>query len=169
MKVLLDTSFLLPFIQVEPDNFSAQQLKELLDRKDHLFTYSDLSIFELVAKGMKICLNSALTVDDIHKGIDSLIYRSPLHSINWISHPQLMELTFKIRKIHSDTIDCLIFSTALYNTDCFATIDHTLIEKLKQNMELYNEIISINPRFYVWNKDLTHPPVLFSRKESRTE
>jgi len=162
MKVLLDTSFLLPFIKIEPENITSQQLKEVLGGQEHTFVYSELSIFELVAKGMKICFNSVLMIEDIHNGIDSLIYRSPLTPINWTSHPSLLELAYKIRKIHSDTIDCLIFSSALYFSDCFATADVNLFETIKQQEALYNEIKSINSRFYLWFDDLSQNPILFS-------
>jgi len=163
MKALLDTTFLLPFINVEPENLSKIQLKRLLDNNEHTLVYCELSIFELVAKGMKICFNSQLTIEDIHKGIDSLIHRSPIRVINWISHPNLLQMSFKIKKIHSDTFDCLIFSTALFYSDCFVTIDHTLIKKLKENQDLYKEIISINPNFYVWLDGLKNTPILFSK------
>jgi predicted nucleic acid-binding protein len=162
MKILLDTSFLLPFINVEPDNIPPKRLKEILEKKNNHYYYCELSIFELVAKGMKICLDSELTIDEIHKGIDSLVYRSPIKSISWISHPELLETAYEIRKFHSDTLDCLIFSTALYYSDCFSTADDTLILKIKEEEQLVKSIVKINPNFYVWFDDLEHPPVLFS-------
>jgi PIN domain nuclease of toxin-antitoxin system len=162
MKVLLDSSFLLPFIQVEPENISSQQLKELLNRQEHMFIYSELSLFELVAKGMKICYGSGLTIEEVHEGIDSLIYRSPLQPANWIGHPQIIEVAYKIRKFHSDTIDCLIFATALYLSDCFATADSTLLEKIKEQTTLFNEVLAINPRFALWFDDLQQSPINLS-------
>ncbi len=160
MKVLLDSSLLLPFIQVEPDNITPQQLKAILNRTDHTFVYSELSIFELVAKGMKICYGTDLRIEDVRRGIDSLLYRSPLQSIGWITHPNLLELAYKIRKIHSDTIDCLIFTSALYFSDCFATADQTFFDGIKREPALFNEIASVNPHFFLWFDDLAQPPVL---------
>jgi predicted nucleic acid-binding protein len=162
MKILLDTSFLLPFIQVEPNNITGKQLKEILNENIHSFFYCELSIFELTAKGMKICLGSDLTVDEIHKGIDSLVYRSPLQAINWISHPELMNIAYDIRKFHNDTLDCLIFSSAIFYSECFATADLTLLEKVKQHPELVQKIISFNNNLLIWLNDLQLPPIKFS-------
>ncbi|WP_457559685.1 hypothetical protein [Candidatus Harpocratesius sp.] len=163
MNILLDTSFLLPFIQVEPSNISGKKLKMILNKQEHTYAYCELSIFELVAKGMKICHNSELTINEIRAGIDTLVYRSPLQSINWKSHPNLFEIAYTIRNEHNDTLDCLIFTTALYFSDCFATADNTLLKNIKNNEVLAKQIISTNPRFYLWLDDLKKPPILLSK------
>lgn len=160
MKILLDTSYLLPFIQVDPENISNLQLKKILENKKHTFQYCDLSIFELVAKGMKICINSDLTIQDVHEGVDSLLYSSPIIGVQWQSHPELFEIAFRIRNIHKDTFDCVIFSTALYFSDCFTTSDFSILNKIKKQQELVEKIITINPDFQIWIGDLQKDPKL---------
>lgn len=163
MKILLDTSYLLPFLQVDPDNISNLQLKEILENTKHTFQYCHLSTFELVAKGMKICMNSDLTIQDVHEGLDSLLYSSPIQGVQWQSHPELLEIAFSLRKIHKDTFDCIIFSTALYFADCFATSDISLINKIKKQQELVEKIIKINPDFQIWAGDLQKDPQLIKK------
>ncbi len=162
MKILLDTSYLLPLIKVEVDDWSSKKLLELLYNQEDKFFFTDISIFEIVAKGMKIALNHEnLIPEDIQNGIDSLQNNKDIIRIESFHHPYIYELSFKCRKIHSDFIDCMIFSSAVCHVDCLATYDHTFIEKITQSKEIVDFIETINPEFKIIFDEMKLGPQTF--------
>ena len=159
MKVLLDTSYLLPLIKVEVQGISSSILTDLINRCDTEIFYSELSLFEIAAKGMKLILSGEnLTVFDIRSGLDSLLWNDKILSLGWAKHPLLLELSFSLRKIHKDFIDCLILATAICYTDAFITFDKEIYDRLVDNQSIIKEILEINGNFHFWFKNLLDKP-----------
>ncbi len=159
MKLLLDTTYLLPSIKVQVQGLAPSVLKDLLKNAQNEIFFAEISLFELTAKGMKlICAGEHLTVSDLRIGIDSLQYNPRVKSLPWSMHPFLLDLALKIRKIHSDFIDCLILSTAVFYTDCFVTFDETLYKKVSKESDLCKDITQTNKGFQFWFHDLKDPP-----------
>ena len=142
MKILLDTTYFLPIIGVNIKGLSNDLLIKLLKNKDYELCYCDVTLFELAAKGAKLVLaEHSLTIDDITKGLDSLIYDKRFTNISWLTYPFILELASEVRKVHSDFLDCLILSTAVYQTDIFAMFDETLFKKISRNKTLLSKIL----------------------------
>ena len=165
MKILFDSSYFMPLIRVEVNNWSSEQLYHYV--KDHSsvheFYYSELSLFEIAAKGTKIALNnSELTPKDIQIGIDSLQNYDEFSQTPLFSHPYIFDLAHLCRKIHNDFIDCLIFSSAVCYTECFSTYDHTFINKIINSKAILNKIKEINPKFMILFDDLKDKPKLLN-------
>ncbi|MHA1997359.1 MAG: PIN domain-containing protein [Promethearchaeota archaeon] len=159
MKILLDTSYLLPLIKVGVERIPENLLITLLGNRDHELSYSILSIFELAAKGIKLHVKEgAPMLVDIFRGIDALQNEARLKPIAWVDDYRLLELTKSLREIHSDFIDCVIVASAVTRCDVIATLDDDFHEKITRSEVCSQEIISINPDFAFWFGGLKSPP-----------
>ena len=167
MKMLLDSSYLLPFIQIQVERLSPRFILDLLNdptKSDWEFYYCDISLFELAAKGMKLLStslnsnNSKLTLEDIQHGLDVIRWNPHFHQILWFDHPFILGLISELRKIHSDFIDCTIFAAAICNTDAIATFDETFYNKIRKNAILCQKIKKINENFQFYFYDFSKNP-----------
>lgn len=159
MNILLDTSYFLPLIKITIDDIPDYLLKNLLVQSNHNYFYSDLSIFELTAKGFKFIIQgNKIAFQDLMKGIDSIQNDSRLVPLSWASNPIIVELAMELRKIHKDTIDCLIFATAFCICDCIITLDLEFYDQIVKVASIVKEIKSMNENFQFWFNDLLEPP-----------
>jgi len=160
MKVLLDTSYFLPLIKIKIEEIPENLLLELLKESKHHFFYSELSIFEIAAKGLKMATKKKKIVpQDVMRGIDSIQNDSRLTRLSWSHNPLIMELSSSFRAIHADTIDCFIFATAVCKCECIATMDNSFYLKIKQDASIVEKIQQLNNNFQFWFKDLSDRPV----------
>jgi len=156
MKIFIDTSYFLPLIKVEVENIPQGLLLKLLSETSHEYFYSNLSIFELTAKGLKFSSQSEeLTPQDIRIGIDTLQNDARLTLISYVDNPLIIELASLLRSIHKDTIDCLIFATAICTSECIITMDVSFFEKINSNPKIIKEIQEINDDIKFWFNDLS--------------
>ena len=156
MKVLLDTSYFLPLIKIEVEKIPPDLLIKLFTETSNEYFYSDLSIFELTAKGLKFSSQEAeITPQDIRVGIDTLQNETRLKAISYTNNPLIIELASSLRSIHQDTIDCLIFASAICTCDCIITMDLSFFEELNDNPKILAEIQEINESFKFWFNDLS--------------
>ncbi|MBD3341644.1 MAG: hypothetical protein GF353_21245 [Candidatus Lokiarchaeota archaeon] len=156
MKILVDTSYFLPFIKIKIEKFPQDTLINLLYESSNKFFYSELSIFELTAKGMKISSQKGkITPQDIRIGIDALTNDTRLTKLSFIDNPLIIVLANHLRTFHKDTIDCLIFATAICMCDCIVTMDVVLYELIRNNPPLVNHIQEVNEGFKFWFDDLS--------------
>ena len=159
MKILIDTSYLLPFIKIEIETIPDNILVNLLHNQSNEYFYSDLSLFELTAKAFKIIIkDNQINTLDLMIGIDAIQNDSRLNCISYMHNPLSIELASKLKKIQNDTIDCLIFATAICNCDCIITMDTLFYEKIKKTAPLSKEIQSLNKNFAFWFNDLSDSP-----------
>ena len=127
LKVLVDTSFILPALGVEVE-------KEVMDTIPHFrrfeVYYSELSILEAMWKILKITrpenLSKVITgIESVHASYKHL----PIPSGAFIRAVELY------KRGHSDYIDNLLYSTAQSSNLRFLTIDQSFIEFLEKNGE----------------------------------
>jgi len=165
MKILIDTSYFLPLIKISIEGISENILLELLLQLKNRFFYSDLSLFELTAKGLKyINKGNQISIQDLMNGLDAIQNDTRLTHISWTNHPIIIELAAKLRTIHKDTIDCLIFASGICNCDCIITMDSDFYNRICQNNSIFEEIQSINKNFQFWFNDLSESPKLLKKK-----
>ncbi len=146
MRILLDSSYLFPLIGISVKNIDRKALLKLLEDYDRLFV-SEISLFELSAKGAKLVNQEKLTPDDVTQGIqsiyqDSRFIKFPYHST------QIQHTAFILRKTFSDYIDCLIMSTAIIEADILLTEDK-IIHRQKQEQDIQALIQVTNPEFKI--------------------
>lgn len=155
MKILIDTSYFLPLIKVGIETIPDKLLIELLSKSSNSYFYSSLTLFELTAKGLKLASKEGvITPQDIRIGIDSIKNDMRLTEISYNDNPLIIELASNLKKIHNDTIDCLIFATAISSCDCIATMDELFYEQLNKSPQLMKKVREINDHFKFWFNDL---------------
>jgi PIN domain nuclease of toxin-antitoxin system len=137
LKLLLDTAYFLPAIGISIKELPNDAPIKLI-AKGHQISISDISIFELSAKGVKHITNGTLTPERVTRGIKAIIYDDTIETIPIIHGNNLLLTSFKLKSILNDFIDCLILSSAINQCDALITEDSD-IQNLKKNKE-FNEL-----------------------------
>lgn len=146
MKLLLDTTYLLPAIGIAIRDLPRDGVLKLID-KGYEIAISEISIFELAAKGAKYTTLNVISPLRVTNGLRAIIHddrmrRIPIHDVS------ILSTALKLRRLLRDFIDCLIISTALYNADILLTedIDIHQLSTTSKFKELKN---NINPKLEV--------------------
>ena len=156
MKILIDTSYFLPLIKIGIETIPDKLLIDLLSKSSNDYFYSTLTIFELTAKGLKISSNTnEITTQDIRIGIDAIQKNARLTELSFTGNPLIIELASQLKFMHNDTIDCLIFATAICTCDCVITMDEGFFNQLNKSPTLLKKVREINDNFKFWFNDLT--------------
>ena len=156
MKILIDTSYFLPLIKIGIENIPQTILVNLLAKPSDKYFYSNLTLFELTAKGLKISSQkNTITPQDIRIGVDAIQNDLRLVEKSFIDNPLIIELASQLKAIHKDTIDCLIFATAICTCDCIVTMDVSFFDQINKVPSLINAIRKINENFRFWFNDLS--------------
>ena len=138
MKLLLDTTYFLPAIGISIKELPNDAPIKLI-AKGHQISISDISLFELSAKGAKHITDGTLTPERVTRGIKAIVYDDAIETIP-IHGNNLLLTSFKLRRIVNDFIDCLILSSAINQCDTLITEDSD-IQNLKKNKE-FNELLT---------------------------
>lgn len=134
LKILLDTSFLLPSLGFETDKEIVEVLPCLLN---HEVYYSDLSFLEALWKIVKL-VKSEEEINIILKGVELLKKTFNQEELDRISVKIALEMYMKG---HKDLIDNLLYGISVSKQHRFLTIDKELFEFVKNN-ELPNTLIN---------------------------
>ncbi|HDJ89849.1 MAG TPA: PIN domain-containing protein [Thermoprotei archaeon] len=146
MKLLLDTTYFLPVIGISVKNIQEDTVIELIKRKYQILM-SEITFFELSAKGGKYVITGNLTPERISRGIRALLYDDRIEKIS-IYDTSILLTAFELRKLLNDFIDCLILSSAINWAEVLITEDRDIIEI--SNKKLFQNIIQmLNPIFKV--------------------
>ncbi len=146
MRLLIDTTYLLPAIGVSIKELSKDVLVKLM-RKGNSVSICDISIFELSAKGAKHVSSGELPAERVTRGIRAIVYKEEIETIPMVDTEVLLT-AFKLRRMLNDFIDCLILSAALNRCDILLTQDQD-IQELKKNKEFNELCMTINPKFKI--------------------
>jgi PIN domain nuclease of toxin-antitoxin system len=146
VKLLLDTTYFLPAIGISIKELPNDAPIKLI-AKGHQISISDISIFELSAKGAKHITDGTLTPERITRGIKAIIYDDTIETIP-IHDNNLLLTSFKLRRILNDFIDCLILSSAINQCDALITEDND-IQNLKKNKEFNEFLTTTNTKFKI--------------------
>ena len=146
MKLLLDTTYFLPTIGVSIKELQKDALL-LLMAKEHQIAMSQITIFELSAKGAKFFKEGQLTPERITKGIRAIVYNDAIETIP-MHESNILHTSFKLKNILNDFIDCLMLSSAINYCNAIITED-TPIQDLKENSEFQNLLANQNPDFKI--------------------
>lgn len=116
-------------------------------KRDYKVSISEISIFELSAKGAKYIAHESLDAERVVRGIKALLYDDRIDKIP-IYDLSILSLAFKLRRILDDFIDCLILSSAINQADILITEDNN-IHILSNMREFIDLVREINPGFKI--------------------
>lgn len=146
MRLLLDTTYFLPTIGIGIKNIPKRALGELLRRNYDIFM-SEISIFELSAKGAKYVAEGKIPPERVLRGIRAILYEDKVVKIP-IHEGRSLLTSFKLRRMLPDFIDCIILSSAMVNCQVLITEDED-IHRLKEDKG-FNELLTvIKPDFKI--------------------
>jgi predicted nucleic-acid-binding protein len=144
MNIFLDSSFFFPFISIGLNDVSQSDILDLIQDEMFVINRSELTIFEISAKGWKYIYEGLINQEDLINGINSIMYIERIKPIPFYDSPiQILAGYFK--KEHNDFMDCLILASAIINSELFITLDRTLITKIDEIWK--SEIEKTNPNF----------------------
>ena len=146
MRLLLDTTYLLPAIGISIRGLSKDAPVNLI-KKGHQISISDISIFELSAKGAKHIIAGTLPAERVTRGIRAIVHDETIETVP-VHESTILHTAFDLRSLLTDFIDCLILSTAVNQCDALITEDSD-IQNLKKNKEFTELLRPINPRFKI--------------------
>jgi PIN domain nuclease of toxin-antitoxin system len=146
LKLLLDTTYFLPAIGVSIKEMQKDALLTLISKK-HQISISQITIFELSAKGAKYIKEGQLSPERVTRGISAIIYSDTIETIP-MHDTTILHTSFKLRNMLNDFIDCLILSSAMNNDDAIITEDNE-IQSLRKNTEFHNIVADLNPGFKI--------------------
>lgn len=126
MRVLLDTSLLLPTLGIEVER-ADKILKRL---RDHELYYSEFSILECLWVVNSLKKKGKSDRESFETGIRSIFECYAKAEIN----AEIVLRAFEIYEMgHRDIVDCLLYSTASKNNMKFASLDDELKGFVKDN------------------------------------
>ena len=115
--------------------------------KGHNISISQITLFELSAKGAKYVNNGTLLPETVTEGIRAILYDDEIEIVPF-HDSKLLLTSFKLRNTLTDFIDCLIVATAINHCDALITEDEEIHKMTKKNG--INELLeAINPNFKI--------------------
>lgn len=121
MRILLDTTYLLSAIGVAVKGVPSNAIERLIARGDELFI-SEISLFELSAKGARYVLEGSLPTERVTRGIDAISYDDSVTKLGSYETSTL-RLALRLRPMLGDFIDCLILASAASHCEMLITED----------------------------------------------
>ncbi len=105
--IVLDTTYFLPIVgvKVKHDFFSALERNEIFVDPREIYL-SEITLFEAQAKAAKL----GVPHRRVAEGIDAI--REAFNVVPFYD-PEIIRVSFKLRKILPDYIDCIILATAI--------------------------------------------------------
>jgi PIN domain nuclease of toxin-antitoxin system len=142
-RVLLDTTYLLPVAGIHLQRVQKDTLKKAKSAGHQLFI-SEISLFELAAKGAKLAKNRLADRERLAQALQSLVLDESLGKVK-VYDEEALSLAIDLRQHHSDFVDCLILASAISTCEVLLTED----ELLTGNDELMAFVKKMKPTFSI--------------------
>jgi predicted nucleic acid-binding protein len=129
LRILLDTTYVLSAIGVAVKGVPSNAAEQLIARGDETFI-SEISLFELSAKGARYVFEGSLPPERVTRGINAISYDDSITKLSSYETSTL-RLALKLRAMLGDFIDCLILASAANHCEILITEDDD-IHRLKR-------------------------------------
>lgn len=146
MRLVLDTTYLLPVVGLSVKEISSEEVLRSLGAK-YETAFCEISIFELCAKAAKFVAMGKLDAQRVTRGIKAITEDNSIIKLQAYESDELTT-AIKLRRLLGDFIDCLILSTAINRSDGLLTEDGN-IHELKKNDDYKDILKSVNPKFEI--------------------
>jgi PIN domain nuclease of toxin-antitoxin system len=146
LKLLLDTTYFFPVIGISIKGIQEDAIIKLI-KKGYEISLSNITIFELSAKGAKYVATGDIESHRVIRGIRAIVYDEKIEKIP-LYDTSILLTSFELRRILEDFVDCLILSSAINKCDILVTEDKD-IKCLEEEKEFKKIIKLINPKFKI--------------------
>jgi predicted nucleic acid-binding protein len=126
MRVLLDTTYLLPAIGVGVSGVPPDIVVRVRDR-GHRTLASAVTVLEVAAKGGKLLADGRLDRRRFARGLGAILADAELDVIP-MDREDLLLAAADLRAVHRDFLDCVLLATAAAESDVFLTEDDRLLD-----------------------------------------
>jgi hypothetical protein len=130
MRVLLDTTYLLPAIGIEVD--LPENLLEKMFSSKHSFIINELSLFELFGKASRLMCGKEEAKERFYMGMKSIL--SSKIDIKPIFTLDTLPIVLKIKEKVKDLPNCPITATAMAYSDVMLTEDEDIPKEVDFNV-----------------------------------
>ena len=145
MRVLLDTTYFLPSIGVSLSQVPWDVVFRV--RGENEVFVSELTLFELSAKGAKYVNAGLIQTVNVVQGVNAILMDEKLTKVPFTT-PQIMETAIRLRKLVKDYLDCALLASAAQRCDLFLTED---AELQRRGTKLDEALGEINADFAIRN------------------
>jgi predicted nucleic acid-binding protein len=143
VRILLDTTYVLSAIGVSVKGVPRDAVEQLIARGDEIFI-SEISLFELSAKGARYVFEGSLPPERVTRGINAISYDDSITKLR-IYETSTLHLALKLRAMLGDFIDCLIVASAADHCEILVTEDDE-IHRLKREKGFEELMIAAGSR-----------------------
>jgi predicted nucleic acid-binding protein len=141
LRILLDTSFLLPTLGIDTGRDVARGLKRLSETNNQLH-YSSFNILECLWQLARITKEESSTLEASRLGLRSIIEGRRYAKTNEDS--RIFDQALGLYRMgHTDMIDNILYAVSLHHNLRFLTIDETLREFINRK-RLENTLIRVD-------------------------
>ena len=126
MKILVDTTYLLPAVGVAVSGVSADVVLRVRERGHRAYA-SSVSVLEVAAKGGKLVARGTLGRRRLLRGLRAIAADPELEIVPF-EREEILAGAIDLRAIHRDFLDCLLLATAAEVCDAFLTEDRVLLQ-----------------------------------------
>ena len=147
-RILLDTTYMFSAVGVGVGERFDHALAAAQDA-GHETWISDISLFELLAKGAKLVKNGKLTEDRLTSGVKSIMADDSVAKASAYGDG-VASTSVGLRRFHADFVDCLIIASAMEHCDALLSEDD-----FADNEDLVRFVQERKPGFsFMGSKDL---------------
>jgi predicted nucleic acid-binding protein len=141
--ILLDTTYIFPIAGIDVHDVERDAVKKAI-AAGHQLSISEMSLFELAAKGAKLVRNGSVEAERLTQAVQSIASDERLRKIQ-LYQDGVLPLAINLRRHHSDFMDCVILASAVSACEILVTED----ESLAHDSELIKLARKARPEFSV--------------------
>lgn len=147
MRVLVDTTYFMPAIGVGVRGLPRTVLSNLR-KQGHKLMISNITVFELAAKGARLVTSKRLSKERVTQGLNAILYDPDIETVEF-AELGVLDKASSLRADISDFIDCVILASAAAKADILLTEDQKLRD-LSVEDALLSKLKPTNPDFRVY-------------------
>jgi PIN domain nuclease of toxin-antitoxin system len=142
-RVLVDTTYLLPAAGIGVEGVPADATRRVKDA-GHVVLASEISLFEVLAKGAKLVSQGKADAGRVSLAIKSILSDSSIGKVDAYTE-DIMAMAVELRGHHADFVDCLILASAVNECDALVTED----EDIPKNNDMMKAVLRRKPEFRI--------------------
>lgn len=110
-RILLDTTYLFPFAGINVRGIERNAV-ERASARGHQLSVSEMSLFELAAKGAKLVEDGSADAERIAQAVQSIVSDETLRKVRPYEDG-VLPFAIALRRHNSDFVDCVILASAV--------------------------------------------------------
>ncbi len=136
MKVFLDTTYFIPSIGIAHPELPWDIAFKV--HKNAETVISDLTLFELYAKGAKYVKNGFIEKEQVLRGVTSLRLDERFQKVDY-RDSMIQDTAISLKQSINDYLDCVLLASAIHSSELMLTEDRVLRKAAENNRGLISQ------------------------------